>query len=161
VRLGKSSNALTNGTSDLAHGLSISSRKRFCSTSLSRSFGSISQPLVLSALDSEASEAASWSSVVSILVGCEVGQVLGRTLGARRWCACACLRAGAGVRAPGGGAGISCGLARACRMSLAHGLTRRPEMIAKKVEKLREAKVTTLRRVLLARSCAMEGEDVV
>jgi hypothetical protein len=91
VRLGKSSNALTNGTSDLAHGLSISSRKRFCSTSLSRSFGSISQPLVLSALDSEASEAASWSSVVSILVGCEVGQVLGRTLGARRWCACACL----------------------------------------------------------------------
>jgi len=38
---------------------------------------------------------------------------------------------------------------------------RRPEKIAKKVEKLREAKVTTLRRVLLARSCAMEGEDVV
>ena len=38
---------------------------------------------------------------------------------------------------------------------------RRPEKIAKKVEKLREAKVPTLRRVLLARSCAMEGEDVV
>ena len=38
---------------------------------------------------------------------------------------------------------------------------RRPEKIAKKVEKLREAKVTTLRRVLLARSCAIEGEDVV
>jgi hypothetical protein len=28
-------------------------------------------------------------------------------------------------------------------------------------KKLREAKATTLRRVLLARSCAMGGEDVV
>jgi len=40
-------------------------------------------------------------------------------------------------------------------------VTRRTEKVAKKVEKLREAKVTTLRRVLLARSCAMEEEDVV
>jgi len=31
----------------------------------------------------------------------------------------------------------------------------------KKVEKLREAKATTLRRVRLARSCAMGGKDVV
>jgi hypothetical protein len=37
---------------------------------------------------------------------------------------------------------------------------RASEKIAKKVEKLREAKVTTLRRVLLVRSCAKEGEDV-
>jgi hypothetical protein len=40
-------------------------------------------------------------------------------------------------------------------------LVRRPKDIAKKVEKLREAKVTTLRRVLFARPCAMEGEDAV
>jgi hypothetical protein len=33
--------------------------------------------------------------------------------------------------------------------------------MAKKVEKLREAQVTTLRRVQLARLCAMGGEDVV
>jgi len=39
---------------------------------------------------------------------------------------------------------------------------RRPKKIAEKVEKLREAKVTTLRRrVQLARSCAMGEEDVV
>ena len=106
--VGKSFIALSNGTGDLAHGLSFSSRKRVCSPSLSRSLDSISQPLALSALDSEASEAASWSSVASILVGFELGQGVGRTLGARRWCACACLRAGAGVRAPGGGAGVSC-----------------------------------------------------
>ena len=31
----------------------------------------------------------------------------------------------------------------------------------KREVKLREAKATTLRRVLLARSCAMGGEDVV
>ena len=122
--VGKSFIALSNGTGDLAHGLSFSSRKRVCSPSLSRSLDSISQPLALSALDSEASEAASWSSVASILVGFELGQGVGRTLGARRWCACACLRAGAGVRAPGGGAGDrACGSARACRCS-ADGLGR-------------------------------------
>ena len=35
------------------------------------------------------------------------------------------------------------------------------DTVAKKVEKLQEAKVTTLRRVQLARSCAIKGEDVV
>ena len=34
-------------------------------------------------------------------------------------------------------------------------------MTVKGEVKLREAKATTLRRVLLARSCAMGGEDVV
>jgi len=38
---------------------------------------------------------------------------------------------------------------------------RRPKKIVKPIEKLREAKATTLRRVQLARSCAMGGEDVV
>ena len=66
------------------------------------------------AFDSEASGAASWASVTSILVGFEVGQ----TLDGARW------QAVAGVRAPGGGAGVSCGSARACPMSLVCGLTR-------------------------------------
>jgi len=38
---------------------------------------------------------------------------------------------------------------------------RRPEKIVKWGVKLREAEATTLRRVLLARSCAVGGEDVV
>ena len=37
---------------------------------------------------------------------------------------------------------------------------RRPKKIANPVEKLREAKATTLRRVRLARSCAMGAKDV-
>jgi len=38
---------------------------------------------------------------------------------------------------------------------------RKPEKIVKGGVQLRGAKATTLRRVLLARSCAMRGEDVV
>jgi hypothetical protein len=38
-----------------------------------------------------------------------------------------------------------------------YGVGRRPEKLVKKVEKLREAKATTLRRVRLARSCAIGG----
>jgi len=37
----------------------------------------------------------------------------------------------------------------------------RPEKIVKGGVKLREAKATTLRRGLLARTCVMGGEDVV
>jgi hypothetical protein len=37
----------------------------------------------------------------------------------------------------------------------------RPQKTMKRVEKLREAKATTVRRVLLARSCAMGGKGVV
>ena len=43
------------------------------------------------------------------------------------------------------------------RRDVYYQVGRRPEKIAKKVEKLREAKVTTLRKVLLARSCATEN----
>jgi hypothetical protein len=38
---------------------------------------------------------------------------------------------------------------------------RRPRKIVNKVEKLREAKAMTVKRVRPARSCAMGGKDVV
>ena len=48
-----------------------------------------------------------------------------------------------------------------CLYYIYYKVGRRPKKVANKVEKLREAKATTLKRERLARSCAIGGKDVV